>query len=494
MLRTMDAPKKPTAEPAYKCLIIGAGMSGLCMAIQLRKAGIGPLVLIEKSNDVGGTWLDNHYPNSGCDIPSFLYSYSFAPRFDWTMKYARQPEILQYFRDCADQFGIRENIRFGESVQSAAFDSERQCWEVLLKSGKTLSAQFLISAVGQLNVPRIPEFPGADSFQGDSWHSARWNQQSCLAGKRVAVIGNGASTIQFIRSVAEASQQVYLFQRSPSWIHPLYNTRYSGCTKWCFRNIPLAARLHRLLIFAACEYRVIAMKKIGLAHHIYRWWLERNMRGKLSTAMQKTMIPDYPPGCKRILLSSDFLETVQRDNVEVITEPIDRFEVDGIVAGGRRLQVDSVIYGTGFDSTDFLRTVQISGLAGRTLHDEWNQQPRCLYGMTTRGFPNLFVLYGPNTNLGHNSIIYMVESQVNYIIQCMRWMQLNGKRTIQASEQALQQYNNRLQSQLQDSVWAADCSSWYKKSDGTISNNWSGAALSYRRLTRRPRMTEFEFT
>lgn len=483
-----------TSTLSCKCLIIGAGMSGLCMAIQLRRAGIGPVVLVERSQDVGGTWLDNHYPNSGCDIPSFLYSYSFAPKHDWTQKYARQPEILQYFRDCADRFGVRENIRFGESVESAEYIPESSLWSVKLSGGCQVTTQFLISAVGQLNEPRIPDFPGLSEFQGPSWHSARWKQDVALQGRRVAVIGNGASTIQFLRQVTESAAHVCLFQRSPSWIHPLHNFRFPRSVTWCFSRLPLASKLYRLWTFAACEYRIIAMKNSSLAQVIYRRWLRQQMVKRLSDDMQKKMIPDYPPGCKRILLSNDFLETIQRDNVTVVTEAIDRFEADAVVAGGKRYPADTTIFGTGFKSTDFLRTIRITGLDGISLQEAWRDQPRTLLGLATPGFPNLFFLYGPNTNLGHNSIIYMVESQVRYIIRCLQQAQVQGKTVIHVREDAVRRCQDQLRSRLKKSVWAADCSNWYKTADGTISTNWSGAAMAYRWQTRSPRLADLEYS
>lgn len=467
-------------------LIIGAGMSGLGMAIRLRQAGYRNITLLEKSQDVGGTWLENSYPNCGCDVPSFLYSFSFAPKPDWTEKYARQPEILQYFRECADRFRIREFIRFGTTVTGAAWNEESAVWQVTTAEGITLEAEFLVSAVGQLNRPRYPDIPGRDEFQGAQWHSARWNHSAELKDRRVAVIGNGASSIQFVPSVAQQASHLWLFQRSPSWIHPLHNYRYPRWAHWCFRKLPLAARLHRLWIFLMCEWRIIAFREGSLASRIYRNWLAHKMRKVLPPAMHSTLIPEYEPGCKRILLSSDYLQTVQRPNVTVVTAPIERLTRDTIVTSADSVAVDAVIYATGFEATELLQPLRILGQNGLALHDAWKDHPQALCGIMTPGFPNLFLLYGPNTNLGHNSIIYMVEHQVSYILKCLKRMRRQGSVTIEPRPEATQQYDAEVQRRLQDTVWAGACSSWYKKPDGSIPNNWHSSAAAYARMLRRP--------
>ncbi|MBL8815820.1 MAG: NAD(P)/FAD-dependent oxidoreductase [Planctomyces sp.] len=474
-------------------LIIGAGMSGMCMAIKLKEAGTESIAILEKSDDVGGTWLDNAYPNSGCDVPSFLYSYSFAPRLNWSQKYARQPEILQYFRDVADQFDIRKLICFRQTVTEARFDESTRLWKVRTREGQEWTARFLVSAVGQLNRPQIPGIPNAGKFRGVAWHSARWNKNVDLTGKRVAIIGNGASTIQFIPEVASKAARLTLFQRTPSWIHPLYNYHYPRWATWMFENLPLAAALHRLWIFLACEWRIIAFRRGSLANRIYRWWLIRQMKARLPDELHETMIPKYEPGCKRILLSSDYLETVQQRHVEVVSEPEIEFCETGIKTKDRQIDLDVVIYGTGFQATDFLQSIQVTGLRGVSLAEAWKQRPQTLLGMMTPDFPNLFLLYGPNTNLGHNSIIYMVEGQVNYLIQCFRYMQKNGHGEVEVRTDAVRRYDEELQKALGESVWAGDCGSWYKKADGIIPNNWFGPAFSYRRRLKHPDFGSYLF-
>lgn len=469
-------------------------MSGLCQAIQLRKAGYESITILERSDDVGGTWLANSYPNCGCDVPSFLYSYSFAPNPNWSQKYARQPEILQYFRDCAERFDIRRHIRFQASVTAACWNQSSRCWMVELAHGETLEADFLISAVGQLSQPQIPAFTGVTSFRGESWHSAEWNHDFSLEGKRLAVIGNGASTIQFLPTLVQKAKHVYLFQRSPSWIHPLDNYRYSSWASWMFRNVPLAAKLHRLWIFLMCEWTIIAFREGDISNRIYRWWLERKMKKLLPASLHSKLIPTYAPGCKRILLSSDFLQTVQRPNVTLVTDPIASLSETGICAGEQSYEVDAIVYGTGFEATSLLQTISITGRDGLKLQDAWHAHPKTLWGITAPGFPNLFLLYGPNTNLGHNSIIYMVEHQVSYVTQCLREMAAQNACMIEPDAKAVEKYGQLIQSRLGETVWAQGCSNWYRKADGTIPNNWYTAAFRYGQMIRNPDFQSLEMS
>jgi cation diffusion facilitator CzcD-associated flavoprotein CzcO len=478
--------------PSPRVLIVGAGMSGLCLAIQLKRAGFDSFTIIEKSHQVGGTWHENSYPNSGCDVPSYLYSFSFAPKYDWTLKYARQPEIFQYFRDCADKFGINSHIRFSVAVESARFDENRSVWVVNLSDGETLEAEFFVSAVGQLNRPKIPDFPGLDRFQGAKWHSANWNHNFDLKGKRVAVVGNGASAVQFVPTLAEQAERTFVYQRSPNWIQRFNNYRYSEFSKRLFRAMPWTAKMHRIWIFAMNEWRIRAIVDPWIANPIYHMWIKWRMGGRIRKDLRPKLIPNYTPGCKRILLSNDFLETLQRPDVEVITDPITGFTADSIETTAGSTKIDAVIFATGFESLDFLQPMEIQGRDGVTLNAAWRERPKTLLGLATPGFPNLFMLYGPNTNLGHNSIIYMVESQVDYIIKCLRHMQANGLGEIEVTPEAVEKFDRKLQRKLRRTVWAGECTSWYKKADGSITNNWYGAALEYRWATRKPNFSQFK--
>ena len=333
-----------------------------------------------------------------------------------------------------------------------------------------------------------------DDFEGSVWHSASWNHDVDLAGQNVAIIGTGASTIQFLPTVVSQAERVYLFQRSPCWIHPFQNRRYSSLTKWCFRNLPFVARLYRLWLFLLCESRIVGFRKEGLVNHIYRWWLTRHMRSAIAPELHERLIPEYDPGCKRILLANDYLQTVQKPNVTLMTDSIQKLHVHEIETANDRYRVDVVIYGTGFQTTTLLQPMKITGRGGVELTEAWKDRPKTLFGLATPSFPNMFMLYGPNTNLGHNSIIYMVEAQVDYVMKCLAEADRRHSHEIEVAEDAVAEFDLQIHGDLQQSIWAGDCSSWYKTNDGTIPNNWSGAASTYRRRTRHPNFNAWKFS
>ena len=475
-------------------IIIGAGMSGLCMAIRLKQSGFDNVTVLESSDEVGGTWHKNTYPNAGCDIPSYLYCYSFAPNYDWSMKYARQPEILGYFRNCVERFSLRPHLRFRTAVRAARFDEDTATWQVTTDAGDTLTAEFLISAVGQLNRPNIPAIAGIESFSGASLHSARWNHDYDLTDKTVAVIGNGASAIQFIPEVARQAGRTLVFQRTPSWIHPLHNSRYPRWARWMFRTVPLCAGAHRFWIYLMCDMRVFAFRSGSKLNLEYARWLRSRMRKLIPPEQWSTLIPDYAPGCKRVLLSSDYLQTLQRDDVDVISDHVDRFDIEAVWTSNQRYPIDAAIFATGFQANDFLQPLDIRGRNGQSLDDAWAGRPKAYGGIAVAGFPNLFLLYGPNTNLGHNSIIFMVERQVDYITKCLRRMQKSGARWIEVRQDAMESYDREIQQQLASSIWAGDCTSWYKAADGSIPNNWSGSATAFWRRMRNISESDFELS
>lgn len=474
--------------------ILGAGASGLCMAVALKRAGIESFTIFEKSDGVGGTWRDNTYPGAGCDVPSHLYSFSFAPNPDWSRIFSPQPEILAYFEDCARRFGLLPHCRFRTELESASFDEGAGVWRLRSKEGEEFAAEVLVSGVGQLSRPLYPHLPGLEDFRGKTFHSARWDHGYDLHGKRVAVIGNGASAVQFVPHVAAAAAKMTLFQRSNNWITPRNDREYTAREKRWFRRWPAFRRFHRGLIY-------VLMEKNFLAFRPGSWMagaMEKRARDHLAAqvkdpVLREKLTPDYPVGCKRILVGDDYYPALVRDNVEVVTEGIARVTADAIVTkDGREHPVDAIVYGTGFATTDFLAPMRVTGRGGVRLEDAWKEGAEAYLGVTVSGFPNFFLLYGPNTNLGHNSILYMIETQVGYVMACLGRMRDRHLRWLDVKPAAQAAYNRALQAALGRTVWATGCSSWYKNESGRITNNWADFTLRYRWRLRKPDFSAFE--
>ena len=469
-----------------RVVIVGAGASGLCLAIQLRQHGYKSITILDKSTDVGGTWLDNIYPGCGCDVPSMLYSYSFALNYNWSRKYAPQSEILGYFRDCADRFEVRQHIRFGTEVTEAVFDEPTSTWQVRTDQGEVFEADVFVSAVGQLNRPKMPDIEGRDSFSGWSFHSAQWDSEFDPVNRVVAVIGSGASAIQLVPKIAETARTVLVFQRSPNWVSRRHDYRYPSLIQFAFRWTPGVAKLHRLWIYALSELRILLYQRKTLLNRGLTAWLTFRMARQLPQRLHASVIPKYPAGCKRVLVSNDYLQSLNRENVEVVSDRIRSITAQGIVTNQGTTSVDAVIYATGFEASKFLYPMEIIGRGGQRLNESWQHRPRTYLGMMCANFPNFFMLYGPNTNLGHNSIIFMVECQVRYIIRCLQTMQLQEIVSIEISDDAVEAFDLELQSQLRKKVWNGYVSSWYKTHTGHIINNWGGSTLSYRARTQNP--------
>jgi cation diffusion facilitator CzcD-associated flavoprotein CzcO len=477
------------AEPV-SVVIVGAGFGGIGMAIRLRRAGVHDFAVLERSNDLGGTWRDNTYPGAACDVPSHLYSFSFERRVDWSRRFPPQQEILGYLRRCAAKYGI--DPRFGTEVTEASFDETAALWRVRTAAGEELSARALVMACGQLNRPAYPAVP--DEFAGTSFHSSRWDHGCDLAGRRVAAIGTGASAIQFVPYLAERAARVYLFQRTPPYVIEKGDRPYTPWERRLLRLLPALRTLSRARTYAKFESRGLGFISFPRLMDS----LEKAFRRRLAEEvpdhdLREALTPGYVMGCKRILLSDDFYPAVTRPNVELVTEPIERISATGVVtADGREREVDVVVYGTGFRTHGFVAPMSVRGLGGRDLADAWRDGAQAYLGITVSGFPNMFMLYGPNTNLGHNSIIYMLESQFNYVLGCLRV--LGRARYIDVRPDVQETYNRDVQQRVRGTVWSTGCTSWYKTAGGRIVNNWPGYTFTYRRATRRPDPRDFRVT
>ncbi len=464
-----------------RILIVGAGFGGLCMAMQLKRAGIESFTIVEKADRIGGTWRDNIYPGAACDSPSFVYCFSFEQKTDWSRKWAPQPEILDYIEHCARKYDLHPHIRFGTEVASARFDADAGTWRVRTTGGDELEAEILVNGTGQLNRPAFPMLAGLDDFAGVTFHSARWRRDVDLRGKRVAVIGNAASAIQFVPQIAPAVERLYVFQRSANWMLAKNDREYGARERWIFAHVPLAARLYRWWLWFGFESRFPVFRRNRFFSRVVTQYADRAMREHVSDPeLQRALVPDYPIGGKRILISDEYYQTLTRDNVQVVTASIDRIRDDGIVTrDGASYPVDVIILATGFESTSFLAPMHVEGLGGRSLTDAWEAGAEAYLGLTVAGFPNFFMLYGPNTNLGHNSILFMIECQVRYVMECVQALASRRLKSLDVRPQAMRAYNEWLNGILEATVWARTGKSWYKRADGRITNNWSGTTVEY---------------
>ena len=474
----------------WAVLIIGAGFGGLGMAIELGRAGEHDVLLLEKGSDVGGVWRENTYPGAACDVPSHLYSFSFEPNPDWSRAYSPQAEILAYLRRCADKYGVRDKIRFGCEVTSASFDEAAASWRVDWRDAQgracTGHARALVSAVGLLSRPAMPSVPGLDTFRGPVFHSAQWRHDVPLKGSRVAVIGTGASAIQFVPELAREAARLTVFQRTPAYILPRADRAYSERERRRFARWPWLMAAHRALICRDHDSRAVGFTRLTWALDLVAGRASRKLLKQQvpDAALRERLTPRYPVGCKRILISNDWLPALSRPNVELVTDAIERVTPAGVrVAGGREIEVDAIVLGTGFAASEFLAPMEIRGRGGRSLNEAWANGAEAWLGITVPGFPNFFMLYGPNTNLGHNSIVFMLESQIAHVMRCLCRLRDERGRTIEVESPPFERYNARVQQRSQRTVFAG-CTSWYVDTHGRHTVNWPGFTTTYRWLTR----------
>jgi len=483
------------APPDFDVAIAGAGFSGLGMAIRLKQEGTRSFVVLEKAQTVGGTWRDNRYPGAACDIPSNLYSFSFAPNPNWTRLYPPQQEIQAYLEDCASCFGVREHIRFGAALARAAWDDAAHVWRIETRDGRALTARALVSGMGGLHVPNLPDLPGRESFQGESWHSARWRDDVSLAGKRVALIGTGASAVQITPRIAPIVAQLDLYQRTPSWIVPKRDGAVPGWARTLFQRLPFTQEATRRLIYAVNELRAKAFldppEKEWIGAKLARAYLARQIA---DPALREKLTPRYRMGCKRVLISDDYYPALTRANVELIASGARALTPRGVIDGeGVERPADIVIYATGFKPMDLISHVDIRGAGGRSLNEEWANGPSAYLGTMVSGYPNFFTLMGPNSGLGHNSMIYMIESQIAFVMDALRTLDARNAPALDVKAEAQRAFNAEIEAKLKKSVWGTGCTSWYLSPDGKNHTLWPDFTFKFRERTKHVRVEEFEF-
>lgn len=479
---------RPEPDPREHVLIVGAGFAGIGLAIRLLQEGIQGFTIVEATGDVGGVWRDNTYPGAACDVMSHLYSFSFEPWPGWTRQFARQREIYEYLRRCFDKYGLRRFTRFNARVVSAAFDEPSGTWEARLEDGGALRARVVVSGVGTFGRPQVPEIPGLDTFPGPTLHSAHWDHAAPLAGKRVAVVGTGASAIQVVPELAGVASRLTVFQRTPAWIPEKPDRAIGPLERALYELVPAAQRLHREKIYWVNEL-------VGATAFIHAPRLRRlgervalrNLRKHVKDpALREKLTPKYEMGCKRVLPSNTFYPALARPDVELVAEGLASVRGSTLVgSAGTARDVDAVVFCTGFQIVDEPAPFALLGLNGADLRARWAEEARAYLGTTVPGFPNLFIITGPNTGLGHNSMVFMMEAQFAYILDALRAMRARGLRWVDVREDALADFVDEMDRRAMGTTWRSGCKSWYLNRAGKSVGLWPGYTFEYQRRTAR---------
>lgn len=473
--------------------VIGAGFGGIGAGIKLLDAGIRDFAILERAGSVGGTWRENTYPGCACDVPSHLYSFSFAPNPRWSRSFSGQPEIRAYLEDVADRPGLRSRMYFETAATGAVWQEEEAHWLLRTSRGE-LTADVVIAAGGPLSEPSIPDIPGLDTFPGAVFHSARWDHETPLEGKRIAVVGTGASAIQLVPQLQKKAEKLVLFQRTAAWVMPRRDRRITGAEKWLFRHAPVTQRLARLGIYAARESTVVGfVKRPAVLKAASRIALLHMARAIKDPELRRRLTPGYVMGCKRVLLSNDYYPALAQPNAEVLASGLASVEGGTVIAAdGTRREVDAIVFATGFHTVDMPMAKQVWNAEGRSLEEVWDGDMRALRGTTVAGFPNLCFVIGPNTGLGHNSMVHIIESQLSYIVDYIRTLERTGAAALETDEAAQRRWCAEVERRMGPTVWhTGGCKSWYLNAAGRNPTLWPASTVRFRRLTRRVDAREY---
>ncbi|MEU5973903.1 NAD(P)/FAD-dependent oxidoreductase [Streptomyces sp. NPDC047315] len=491
--RTRNA-RRGAGARHVRVAVIGSGFGGIGAAVRLRREGVTDFVVLERADSLGGTWRDNSYPGCACDVPSHLYSFSFARNPDWPRTFSGQEHIRAYLEHVTDTFRLRSHIRFGHEVRMMTWDAGHLRWRIET-SGDDFTADVVVSATGPLSDPRIPDVPGLDGFPGAVFHSADWDHDFDLRGKRVAVVGTGASAIQIVPAIQPEVGSLTLFQRTPPWVVPKADRAVTGVERWLHRQLPFTTAVRRGLLWGVRELQVQAFTKrpreLALVESLAKAHLARSIK---DPALRAALTPSYRMGCKRILLSNDYYPALARPNVDVVTAGLAEVRGSTLVAtDGTRAEVDAVVFSTGFRVTDMPIAERVVGAGGTTLAEAWQDGVRSLRGATAAGFPNWMTIIGPNTGLGNSSMILMIESQLNYLADYLRQLSILGGRTaLDPRPAAVDAWNDGIQRRMARTVWSTGCKSWYLDDQGRNSTLWPGTTAEFRRLVREVDLGEYE--
>jgi cation diffusion facilitator CzcD-associated flavoprotein CzcO len=470
----------------FDTLVVGAGFAGIGAAIKLEEAGFDDFAVLEKSDNVGGTWRDNTYPGCACDVPSALYSFSFAQNPDWSRAFAEQPEIQEYLERTASDYGVTRRIHYRTEVREAQWKPGDRLWHLDTSAGP-YTARVLIAGPGPLHQPNLPDLPGLDSFEGKAYHSARWDHEYDLSGKRVAILGTGSSAIQFVPEIQPKVEHMYLFQRTAPWVLPKPDRRISKIERALYRRLPMTQRALRGLLYNTQELIQLAQRRPAVMNRVGRLLIHHMRRQVKDCELRRALTPNFTLGCKRMLLSNTYYKALTQPNATVVPHGVTEIRPNGVVgADGVEREVDTIIFGTGFHVTDPPIADRVRGADGRSMAELWQGSPRAYLGTTVAGFPNFFLLIGPNLGNGHSSAIVLIEAQLKYILDAMRTMREEGAATVEVRPDVQAAYNERVQKALAPTVWnAGGCKSYYLDRNGTNSTIYPWTTLDLRRRTAR---------
>ena len=481
----------------YEQIIVGAGFSGLCMAIKLKEAGMNNFVILERNEHIGGTWYDNKYPGAACDVESHLYSFSFAPNPDWSRQFSPQEEILHYIEYCAERYQLTPHIRLHMNITSAVYNEQDATWTVTAANGDIFTTRVLVTCSGGLSEPSLPAIKGIDSFQGKLFHSARWDKEYDLRDKTVAVIGTGASAIQIVPAIVSKVKKLDLFQRTAPWVLPKKDKEISGFRKALYKYLPFTRKLYRSRLYWRNE--LVAIGFIGnpgvmtIAGKVVIRHLKSSVKDK---ALRQKLTPQFVLGCKRVLLSNEYYPALMQRNVEVITDGIRQINEVGILTSdGIQHNADAIIFATGFQAAEGVLRFAVKGKGGLDLNEAWRDGAEAYLGTSISGFPNMFIVVGPNTGLGHSSMIIMIEAQVHYIMEALKTMQARQARSTDVKKEVEQKYNEEIQAKLSRSVWqSGGCVSWYQTQSGKNVTLWPGFTFTFMNRTKHFEPEKYEWS
>ncbi len=476
----------PRSIRHLRVAILGAGFGGIGLGARLIEQQIADFLIFDQASGIGGTWWANRYPGCACDVPAHLYSLSFFPNPDWSRWFAPRAEIQAYLERCCEHYRLHAHLRTGCAIRYARWNEGESVWHLATEGGKSFTADVVVSAIGGLSRPKWPDIPGLQNFSGTCFHSQQWPERLELKGRRVAVLGTGASAAQLVPEIADEVAQLDVYQRTPHWILPRPDAHIGPLRRWLFRHVPGLRKLVRFSIWLISEARVPGLAWSNRQAFFHKWLAHQHRRRQVADPeLRERLKPDFDIGCKRVILSSDFYPALMRDNVKLVDTAIERIEHDAIITDdGQRRRADVLVLATGFRATDPVAQGLITGRGGRDLAEVWAEGPEAWRGVLAHGFPNLFMLMGPNTALGHNSVILMIEAQIGFIVKALRHMHDSGKSTLEISSQAQRDYNRWLQRRLSKTVWnTGGCSSWYLHPvSGRNTTLWPGFTWTYRRL------------